>query len=101
MVLLLTRLKMLEGRRGLLLVAVARSTLLLFVMMNEPSSAAAKVYSLADDEDHGSMRKLNEMWTFYQPNSERLMSILATFEQVHMNNLDSKMVCVLCIILIY
>ena len=82
MVLLLTRLKMLEGRRGLLLVAVARSTLLLFVMMNEPSSAVAKVYSLADDEDHGSMRKLNEMWTFYQPNSERLMSILATFEQV-------------------
>lgn len=83
MVLLLTRLKMLEGRRrGLLLVAVARSTLLLFVMMNEPSSAVAKVYSLADDEDQGSMRKLNEMWTFYQPNSERLMAILATFEQV-------------------
>ena len=81
MVLLLTRLKMLEGR-GLLLVAVARSTLLLLVMMNEPSSAVAKVYSLADDEDQGSMRKLNEMWTFYQPNSERLMTILATFEQV-------------------
>ena len=81
--LLLTRLKMLE--RGLLLVAVARSTLLLLlVMMNEPSSAVAKVYSLADDEDKDSMRKLNEMWTFYLPNSERLMAILATFEQVHM-----------------
>ena len=93
MVLLLTRLKMLEGRRGLLLVAVARSTLLLFVMMNEPSSVVAKVYSLADDEDHGSMRKLNEMWTFYQPNSERLMAILATFEQVcTLDNLDSKIV---------
>ena len=46
------------------------------VMMDGPLPAAT---TLADEE----VQKFSEMWDWYQPNSEKLMSMLATFDQVN------------------
>ena len=48
---------------------------LVFVM--DESSTAATI-----SENEEVRQQLKEMWSWYQPNSEKLMSILATFDKV-------------------
>ena len=45
-------------------------------VMDESSTAA----TISENEEV--RQQLKEMWSWYQPNSEKLMSILATFDKV-------------------
>ena len=48
----------------------------LVFVMDELSTAA----TISENEEV--RQQLKEMWSWYQPNSEKLMSILATFDKV-------------------
>ena len=48
----------------------------LVFLMDESSTAA----TISENEEV--RQQLKEMWSWYQPNSEKLMSILATFDKV-------------------
>ena len=48
----------------------------LVFLMDESSTAA----TISENEEV--QQQLKEMWSWYQPNSEKLMSILATFDKV-------------------
>merc|ERR1719492_305561 len=48
----------------------------LVLVMDESSTAA----TISENEEV--RQQLKEMWSWYQPNSEKLMSILATFDKV-------------------
>ena len=56
---------------------------LVFVM--DESSTAATI-----SENEEVRQQLKEMWSWYQPNSEKLMSILATFDKVQYT---SQLIC--------